>query len=170
MLKIGDKAPTFELKGYLKDKFKDYSFKDFKNKWVILFFYPSDFTFVCPTEISGLNDRIEDFRKLGAEIIGISVDSIFAYKKWVEDLGGLDFPLLSDFHKRVSRDYHVLDEETGTAMRGLFIIDPFGTIKHIVLSDENVGRSVDETIRVLAALQTGKLCPVDWKPGESTLS
>jgi len=170
MLKVGDNAPDFELKGYLKDKFKDYSLKDFKNKWIVLFFYLADFTFVCPTEISGLNDRIEDFKKLGTDVVGISVDSVHAHKKWTEDLGGLEFPLLSDFHKRTSRDYNVLDEEQGTAMRGTFIIDPLGVIRYIVLSDQNVGRSVDETIRTLTALQIGKICPVDWKPGEATLS
>ena len=102
--------------------------------------------------------------------MGISVDSVHAHKKWTEDLGGLEFPLLSDFHKRTSRDYNVLDEEQGMAMRGTFIIDPLGVIRYIVLSDQNVGRSVDETIRTLTALQIGKICPVDWKPGEATLS
>lgn len=170
MLKIGDQAPDFKLEGYLKDKFKTYSLADFNGKWIVLFFYPLDFTFICPTEITGLNNRMEDFKKLNTAIVGISVDSIHSHKKWVEDLGGLEFPLLSDFHKRISRDYNVLLEDKGVALRGTFIINPDGIIKHITISDNDVGRSVDEILRTLSALQTGKLCPINWKPGEATLS
>lgn len=170
MIKVGNQAPDFALKGYLQDNFKEYSLKDFKGKWLILFFYPSDFTFVCPTEVTGLNGRIEEFKKLHAEVVGVSVDSVYSHKQWAEELGGLSFPLLSDFHKRTSRDYNVLLEDEGVALRGTFIINPEGVIKYMVVSDNDVGRSVDEIIRVLIALQTGKLCPVDWKPGETTLS
>lgn len=170
MLKVGNKAPDFELDGYLKDKFKKYTLGDAKGRWLVLFFYPADFTFVCPTEITGLNERIEDFKKLNAILLGISVDSIYAHKKWAEELGGLEFPLLSDFHKRIARDYNLLDEENGVALRGTFIIDPEGIIQHVTISNRNVGRSVEETVRTLAALQTGKFCPIDWKPGEATLS
>lgn len=170
MLKVGNNAPDFELEGYLKDKFKSYSLKDSKNRWVVLFFYPSDFTFICPTEITSLNDKLADFKKLSTDVLGISVDSVHSHKKWAEDLGGLDFPLLSDFHKRTSRDYNVLIEETGMSMRGTFIIDPQGKIRYMVVSDNNVGRSTEEILRVLLALQTGKLCPINWKPGEATLS
>lgn len=170
MTKVGNNAPDFELEGYLKDKTRSYSLKDYKNRWIVLFFYPADFTFVCPTEITSLNDKLADFKKLSADVLGVSVDSVHSHKKWVEDLGGIDFPLLSDFHKRISRDYNVLIEETGMSMRGTFIIDPQGKIRYMVVSDDNVGRSTEETLRVLLALQTGKLCPVDWKPGETTLS
>lgn len=170
MTKVGNNAPDFELEGYLKDKTRSYSLKDYKNRWIVLFFYPADFTFVCPTEITSLNNKLADFKKLSADVLGVSVDSVHSHKKWVEDLGGIDFPLLSDFHKRISRDYNVLIEETGMSMRGTFIIDPQGKIRYMVVSDDNVGRSTEETLRVLLALQTGKLCPVDWKPGETTLS
>lgn len=170
MIKVGNNAPDFELEGFLKDKVRSYSLKDYKNRWVVLFFYPADFTFVCPTEITSLNDKLAEFKKLSADVLGVSVDSIHSHKKWVEDLGGLDFPLLSDFHKRISRNYNVLIEETGISMRGTFIIDPQGKIRYMVVSDDNVGRNTEETLRVLLALQTGKLCPVNWKPGETTLS
>jgi len=170
MLKVGDQAPDFELEGYLKDKFKTYSLADFKGKWAILLFYPSDFTLICPTEITSLNNRIEDFKKLNTAIAGISVDSTHSHKKWAEELGGLEFPLLSDFHKRISRDYNVLLEDEGVALRGTFIINPDGIIKHITISDNDIGRSIDEILRTLSALQTGKLCPINWKPGETTLS
>lgn len=170
MLKVGDQAPNFSLEGYIKDKFKSYSLKDFKGKWLVLFFYPLDFTFVCPTEVTGFNERIDDFKKLSTDIVGISVDSVYAHKKWAEELGGLAVPLLSDLHKRTSRDYNVLLEEEGVALRGTFIINPDGIIKHVTVSDNDVGRSIDEVLRTLAALQTGKLCPVNWKPGDTTLS
>lgn len=170
MLKIGDGAPDFTLEGYFKDKFKTYTLKDFRGRWLVLFFYPLDFTLICPTEVTGFNSKIEDFRKLNSAIVGVSVDSVYAHKKWMEELGGLEFPLLSDLHKRASRDYNVLLEDQGTALRATFIINPDGIIKYMVMSDDNIGRSILETIRVLAALQTGKLCPADWRPGEIVLS
>jgi len=170
MIKVGNLAPDFQLEGYLKDKFKDYNLKDFKGKWLVLLFYPLDFTFICPTEITGFNARLDDFKKLNSAVVGVSVDSVHSHKKWADtDLGGLEFPLLSDFHKRTSRDYNVLIEDEGVALRGTFIIDPEGKIRHLTVSDNDVGRSVDETLRVLSALQTGKLCPVNWKPGDATV-
>ncbi|OGB74538.1 thioredoxin peroxidase [candidate division Kazan bacterium RBG_13_50_9] len=170
MVRVGSKAPEFALEGIFRDKIKRYQRRDFKGKWLVLFFYPLDFTFVCPTEVTGFNERVSELKKLNADIVGISVDSAYAHKKWVEELGGLDFPLLSDFHKRTARDYQVLIEDEGVALRATFIINPEGIIKYIVESDNDVGRSTDETIRVLSALQTGKLCPINWKPGEATLS
>ncbi|MFH0912615.1 MAG: peroxiredoxin [Patescibacteria group bacterium] len=169
MLQIGDKAPDFILKGYFKNKIKDYSLKEFKGKWMLLWFYPADFTYICPTEMTSLNNRAEEFKKINSVILGISADSIYAHQKWAEELGGLDIILLSDFHKRTSRDYNVLIEETGMALRGAFIIDPEGNIRYMIVSDDNVGRSIDELLRVMGALQTGKMCPADWQPGEPTL-
>ena len=169
MLQIGDKAPDFLLKGYLKNRIKDYSLKEFKGKWVVLFFYPADFTFVCPTEITSLNTRVEDFRKINTVLLGISVDGVNAHQKWAEELGGLDFALLSDFHKRTSRDYNILVEDEGVAMRGVFVIDPEANIRYIAVSDSNIGRSTDELWRGVNALQTGKMCPANWKPGDATL-
>ena len=169
MLQIGDKAQDFILKGYFKNKVKDYSLKEFKGKWIVLFFYPADFTYVCPTEITSLSSRADDFKKINSVVLGISVDSVYAHQKWAEELGGLDMVLLSDFHKRTSRDYNLLLEDEGTALRGTFIIDPEGNIKYNSTISENVGRSTDELLRVLSALQTGKMCPANWQPGEATL-
>jgi peroxiredoxin (alkyl hydroperoxide reductase subunit C) len=148
---------------------------DYQGKWLVMFFYPLDFTFVCPTEIKGFNSRLEDFRKAGAEILGVSVDSVYSHRAWINagqadgGLGGLNYPLASDITKQVARDYGVLAEEKGIALRGLFIIDPEGILRYQVISDLNVGRSVDETLRVLQAFQTGGLCPIDWHPGDRTL-
>ena len=169
MLQIGDKAPDFLLKGYLKNRIKDYSLKEFKGKWIVLFFYPADFTYICPTEITTLNTLIEDFRKINTIVLGISADNVYAHQKWAEELGGLDFVLLSDFHKRTSRDYNVLVEDEGTALRGMFIIDPENVIRYALISDDSVGRNTEEIWRVINALQTGKMCPSNWKPGEATL-
>ncbi len=169
MLTIGEKAQDFALAGYIKDDFKTFKLQNYKGKWVILFFYPLDFTFVCPTEILALNNTYEDFKKAGAEIFGISVDSVYSHRTWSKELGELKFPLLSDFHKRISHQYGVLNETEGTAQRGTFIIDPDGKICWMVVSSDDVGRSIPELLRTLKALQTGKLCPADWKPGDKTL-
>src|SRR3989338_6871951 len=171
MIHINEQAPDFRLEGYHNGKLKHFGLKDFKDKWLVVFFYPLDFTFVCPTEIREFSKRHKEFQKAGAEIVGVSVDSVHSHKAWVEgDLGKITYPLLSDFHKKMSRDYEVLDEEAGTAQRGTFIVDPVGKVRYIVISDDDVGRSVDETLRVVQALQTGKLCPVEWTPGKKTLN
>ncbi len=174
---VGKKAPDFEMLSTknletLKEKV---SLKDYSGKWLVLFFYPMDFTFVCPTEVTGFSDRISEFRDLGAEVLGVSTDSVYVHRAWMNtprDRGGvghINYPLGSDITKRVSRDYDVLIEDQGVALRGLFIIDPEGVVRYQVVHELNVGRSVDEVLRVLAALQTGGLCPVDWKPGQKTL-
>jgi peroxiredoxin (alkyl hydroperoxide reductase subunit C) len=145
---------------------------DYRGKWLVLFFYPLDFTFVCPTEILAMDDRYEDFKDLGAEIVGVSTDSVYSHRAWINTprdqngLGGLRFPLASDITKRVSRSYGVLLEDEGIALRGLFIIDPEGKVRYQVVHELNVGRSVDETLRVLQALQTGELCGANWEPGQ----
>ncbi len=168
---VGRPAPGFEMEAVLPDKeFGKVSSEDLKGKWVVLFFYPLDFTFVCPTEIRGFNDYYEEFEELNAQVIGVSTDSVHSHKAWINsDLGALKFPLAQDLTHSVSRDYGVLIEEEGIALRGLFIIDPEGMLKYSVVHDNNVGRSVNETIRVLEALQNGGLCPVNWKVGQPTL-
>lgn len=149
--------------------------EDYQGKWLVLFFYPLDFTFVCPTEIRGFNSKINEIRELGADVLGVSIDSVHSHRAWIKTsreqggLGGLNYPLASDITKQVSRDYGILIEEEGIALRGLFIIDPDGILRYQVVCDLNVGRSVDETIRVLHALQSGGLCPIDWHPGDNTL-
>jgi len=169
--RIGAPAPFFALDAVVGKEFRKISLADYQGKWVVLFFYPNDFSFVCPTEIKGFSSALESFRKLNAEILGASVDSKFSHLAWIErgDLGDLKFPLLSDVTKDVSGKYGVLDRAEGTALRGLFIIDPQGALQYVVIHNRDVGRSVDETLRVLEALQTGSLCPVGWKPGQKTL-
>ena len=171
MLMVGQKAPEFELDGVVgKGDFKKISLKDFQGKWVVLFFYPLDFTFVCPTEIQEFSKRAPDFQKLNATVLGCSVDSKFSHKEWINGtLGQLTFPLLSDINREVSRRYGALIEESGFSTRATFIIDTNGTVQYALYHNTNVGRSVGETLRVLEALQTGERCPVEWKKGEKTL-
>ncbi len=168
MIVIGDKAPEFIMKGVLKGKVSEYSLKQFKGKWVILFFYPKDFTFVCPTEVKGFNKLHLEFKKINAEILGVSVDPVEMHKEWVDELGGLDYPLLSDPDRKVSAAYGVLNPKEQVAIRASFIIGPDSVIQCGSAYSSNVGRSVAETLRVLKALQTGRMCPADWKPGDET--
>lgn len=168
-VKVGKAAPNFELEAFVNNDFKKISLSDYKGKWVVFFFWPLDFTFVCPTEVIGFSDAIEDFKKENAVILGCSVDSKHAHKAWSKEIGTINYPMLSDITKKVSQDYGVLIEEDGVALRGLFIIDPEGVLKYQVIHDLNVGRSVDEVLRVLKALKTGGLCPVNWKSGDKTL-
>ncbi len=173
MLKLNQPAPEFSVPAYqkrLKDDFKEVSLKDYKGKWVVLFFYPRDFTFVCPTEINGFAKHSKEFAKIDTEILGVSTDSVHSHKAWFErDLSDVEFPVLADTNHQLSRDYEVLNEQNGEAERGTFIIDPEGNLRYVVISDSNVGRSVDETMRVVKALQTGGLCPIDWEPGQKNL-
>jgi len=168
MLSIGNKAPDFSVKGIFQGRVADYSIQDYRGKWLVLFFYPADFTFICPTEVTGFSKSAESFRAEGAEILGVSVDSVESHLKWVKELGGVTYPLLSDEDKTVSRLYDVLDENEGVCLRTTFIINPAGEITYFVMSHTNVGRSVEETLRVLQALRSERLCPSDWRPGEPT--
>lgn len=169
---VGKEAPDFNMAMVTGDgkEFGRVSLDDYQGKWLVLFFYPLDFTFVCPTEITGYSKAHSEFKAAGAEILGVSIDSEHAHKAWINgDLGQLKFPLASDITKSVSSDFGVLIEESGIALRGLFIIDPQGIVRYSVVHDLNVGRSVAETLRVLKALQTGGLCPMDWTEGEELL-
>ncbi len=176
--RVGKPAPDFRMKSTLNlEKLdREVSLADYAGRWLVLFFYPLDFTFVCPTEITGLSDRIGDFRKLGASVLGVSTDSVFSHRAWINTpraangLGAIEYPLASDTSLKTARDYGVLVEEDGIAMRGLFIVDPEGVLRYSVVTDMNVGRSVDETLRVLQALQVGGLCPADWKPGQKLIA
>lgn len=169
--KVGEPAPDFTLEAVVGKEFKKVSLTDYRGKWVVLFFYPLDFTFVCPTEIKGFNQALDSFNKLNAVVLGGSVDSKFSHLAWIKrgDLGDLNYPLLSDFKKEVAGRYGILDEKEGAALRGLFIIDPDGILQYQLVHNLSVGRSVEETLRVLEALQTGELCPLGWHPGEKTL-
>lgn len=168
---VGKIAPQFTLQAVLNNEFKTISLEQYRGKWVVLFFYPGDFTFVCPTEIKGFNAAFGDFEKNNAVLLAASVDSKYSHLGWLKSgaLGDLAYPLLSDFSKSTARNYGVLDETESTAQRGLFIIDPQGVIQYKVVHNDKVGRSVEETLRVLKALQTQALCPLNWKPGQKTI-
>ena len=175
--KVGQKAPDFDMPSTKNIEKLDQNVRlsDYEGKWVVLLFYPLDFTFVCPTELTTFSDRYEDFLGIGADVIGISTDSVHSHRAWLNtprDKGGvqgLKYPLASDITKQVARDYGVLIEDKGVALRGLFVIDPEGTLRYAVIHDLNVGRSADETLRVIQALQTGGLCQAEWRPGQETL-
>jgi len=174
---VGKPAPDFTLSSTknLETLEEDVSLADYKDKWLVLFFYPMDFTFVCPTEIIAFNDRLAEFKEIGAEIVGVSTDSKYTHKAWIETpvnnngLGGLNYPLAADQTLKVSRDYDVLVEESGFALRGLFIIDPDGILQYGVVHNLNVGRNPDEVLRVLQGLQTGGRCAANWRPGQKTI-
>ena len=181
LAKVGQPAPFFEMKAArpgdtAKTVGSRISLNDYEGKWLVFFFYPLDFTYICPTEITALSDRAEEFEELGAEILGCSTDSIFSHLEWMNKprtahgLGTINFPLAADIKKTVAADYGVLIEEEGIALRGLFIIDPNAILQYATINSLNIGRSTDETLRVLQALQTGGLCPSDWKPGKELLN
>ncbi|MBI2264410.1 MAG: peroxiredoxin [Armatimonadetes bacterium] len=168
---VGQAAPTFALEGVSPDgTFETYSLNDYLGRWVVLFFYPLDFTFICPTEVMEFNRRCPEFEERNAAVFGISVDSVHCHKAWIDkQVGKLDYPLLSDITKETSRAFGILMKEQGIALRGTFIIDPSGIVRYQAVLDISVGRSVSETLRVLSALSTEELCPVDWRPGQATL-
>jgi alkyl hydroperoxide reductase subunit AhpC len=181
LAKVGQPAPAFTLpstKGATtaKQLAPPISLADYKGKWLIFFFYPLDFTFVCPTEILALSDRYDEITALDADVVGCSTDSVHSHLAWIRTplaengIAGLKYPLAADFTKETARAYGVLDEATGAAQRGLFIIDPEGILRYAVVTNDNIGRSVDETLRVLQALETGGLCPAEWKPGKQLVT
>lgn len=171
MIQIGKQAPDFkDLTAYHKGEFTKISLDTYKGSWVVLFFYPRDFTFICPTEIRGFAKHEKDFADLNCKIIAASTDSEWAHKNWFEaDLPEVQYPVIADTTHALSRDYQVLNEDDGSSERGLFIIDEEGTVRYALVSGGSVGRSVGETLRVLNALQSGELCPVEWEPGSETL-
>ncbi len=169
-IRVGTPAPEFKAMAYQAGQFKEVALRDFHGKWVCLFFYPLDFTFVCPTEIRAFAAREDEFRELGCHIVACSTDSEFSHKAWFEkELPEVKYPVLADTSHRVSRDYEVLVDEKGIALRGTFLIDPKGVLQHASVNALGVGRSVDETLRMLQALQTGELCGAEWRPGKPTI-
>ncbi|NIQ36997.1 MAG: redoxin domain-containing protein [Proteobacteria bacterium] len=181
MSMVGKEAPDFDLVGYFDGSFNRYKLSDYRGKWVILLFYPLDFTFVCPTEVLKFSDAGADLSALNCQVFGISVDSQYVHKAWVDTtregggLGGsLNYPLLSDLNRQTARDYGVLIEDEGVALRGLFLINPDGIVMHSTINNLSVGRSVNEAKRVLKAFQfvtnnDGHVCPVDWEEGQDTM-
>jgi peroxiredoxin (alkyl hydroperoxide reductase subunit C) len=182
MCLVNHPAPDFELEGYFKGDFKNYRLSEYRGKWVILLFYPLDFTFVCPTEVLNFSNAEEQFKHLNCQVFGISVDSKFVHKAWVDTnredggLGGsLNYPLLSDLKKKTAKDYGILLDNDGVALRGLFLIGPDGVVMHSTINSLSVGRSVSEAMRVLKAFQfvnthQGLVCPADWEEGKDTMS
>ena len=179
MLTVGDKFPALTLPVQegtsTLPNGETIDFGDTQGKWKVVFYWPKDFTFICPTEIIAFSDQLGKFSEVGAEMLGASCDSVFSHWAWIQQprdkngISGLKYPLVADYKKEVARAYGVLDEESGEAQRGLFIIDPDGIVRYATVTNSNIGRSVEETLRVLQALQTGSRCPADWKPGKPTL-
>jgi peroxiredoxin (alkyl hydroperoxide reductase subunit C) len=173
-VRVGKPAPDFTVEAYMRDEPNPMTItlSDYRGKWVVLFFYPRDFTFVCPTEIQAFARLHPHFQKEKAVVLGASTDSYFVHKAWFESdprLQEVRYPIIVDSSHRLSEAYDVLMED-GAAMRGTFIIDPDGIVRHMYINDLDVGRNVEETLRVLRALRTGELCPEAWTPGQATLS
>ncbi len=180
-LRVGQTAPDFIATAVYDQEFKTVKLSDYRGKYVVLFFYPLDFTFVCPTEVIAFSDRYEEFSSLGTEILGVSVDSEFSHLAWIQTerklggVGDLNYPLVADIKKEISTAYNVLEPDAGIALRGLFIIDKEGVIQHSTVNNLSFGRSVDETLRTLQAIQhvqshPDEVCPAGWQPGDKTMT
>lgn len=170
-LYVGHPAPDFKLEGVTSDgTVSEYRLSDYKGRWVVVFFYPLDFSIVCPTEVKEFSDRWDEFDRHETMVLGISTDPIKSHADWIKKLGNIKYPLLSDTEHVVSQVYRTLIAEKGIALRGTFIIDPRGVLRFALYHDNAIGRSVTETLRVLAALRTGEMCPAEWQPGEATFA
>lgn len=176
MLGVGKQFPDFKLKGVVssdqKTAFKDIAKSDFKGKWMVVFFYPKDFTFVCPTEIKGFADLNGQFKDRDAQILAASTDNEFVHLAWRQshkDLNNLPFPMLSDLKRELSQSLGILDENEGVAQRATFIVDPDGVIRFVYVTDLSVGRNPKEVLRILDGLQTDELCPCNWEQGKETI-
>jgi lipoyl-dependent peroxiredoxin subunit C len=176
MLTIGDKFPAFNLQAVVgndvKTAFKDVSNASYKDKWLVVFFWPKDFTFVCPTEIAAFGKLNGDFKDRNAQLLGASIDSEFVHLAWRNshpDLKNLPFPMLADIKRELCTELGILDKNAGVPMRATFIVDPEGIIRFASVTDLNVGRNTNDVLRVLDALQSDELCPCNWQKGEETL-
>ena len=179
-LLIGKQAPEFSAMAVQKAQFlENFSLNDLQGHNVIFFFYPLDFTFVCPTELHAFQEKLEEFEKRNTKVVGCSIDSHYSHAAWLQTpvnrggIEGVTYPLVSDITKEIARDYGVLSEDEGVAYRGLFLIDKEGVIRHMVVNDLPLGRSVDEALRMVDALQffekNGEVCPANWHQGEKTM-
>lgn len=180
-LRVGQAAPNFTATAVYDQEFKEIKLSNYRGKYVVIFFYPLDFTFVCPTEITAFSNRYDAFKNLNTEVLGISVDSEFSHLAWTQTdrksggVGDLNYPLVSDIKKEISTAYNVLDPDAGIALRGLFIIDKDGIIQHATINNLAFGRNVDETLRTLQAIQhvqshPDEVCPAGWQPGDKTMN
>jgi peroxiredoxin (alkyl hydroperoxide reductase subunit C) len=178
---IGKKAPDFKAPAVVDNILGDFDSASLRGKWAVVFFYPLDFTFVCPTEILAFSDKVPEFNALGAEVVAVSVDSQFSHYAWVRTpknqggLGEVNLSLVSDLNKTIARGYDVLDEEAGVAYRGVFILDPEGVVQSAIVNNLPVGRNVNEVLRTLKAFQyvtshDGEVCPANWEEGSDTMS
>jgi peroxiredoxin (alkyl hydroperoxide reductase subunit C) len=172
-ISIGQRVPSTELDAYVPGEPEGHriSLADYRGGWVVLVFYPRDFTFVCPTELHAFAELAPAFADADASVIAVSTDSFWSHRAWFQShpqLEQVGYPVLADTAHTLSRAFGVLLED-GSALRGTFVIDPEGVVRHMAVSDQNVGRSSSETLRVLQALRTDELCPVNWRPGERTL-
>ena len=179
-IRVGQDAPVFTATAVFDQEFKTIKLSDYKGQYTVLFFYPLDFTFVCPTEVIAFSDRYAEFKALNTEVLGVSVDSEFSHLAWIQTdrkeggIGDIAYPLISDIKKEICTAYNVLDPEAGVALRGLFIIDKEGVIQHTTVNNLSFGRSVDETLRTLKAIQyvqshPDEVCPAEWKEGDKTM-
>jgi len=177
---VTKEAPDFEANAVIADKIENnFKLSNFKGKYVVLFFYPLDFTFVCPTELHAFQENLSEFKKRDVEVIAVSTDSWFSHSAWLKmpkkegGISGISYPIVSDFNKTISRDYGVLLEDMGVALRGLFLIDKEGVIQHQTVNNLPLGRSVDEVLRVVDALQFtekyGEVCPANWNAGKKSM-
>ena len=176
MLTVGEKFPNFKLNAVVSlDKgkeFQEITESTHRGKWQVIFFWPMDFTFICPTEIAEFGKHNKDFADRDAQVLGASTDTQFVHLAWRNnhpDLKGLPYPMLADTKRELSSALGILHKEEGVALRATYIVDPDGVIRWVTVNDLSVGRNVDETLRVLDALQTDELCPCNWKKGEKTL-
>ncbi len=179
-LRVGQPAPDFSATAVIDQEFKTIKLSDYRGQYVVIFFYPLDFTFVCPTEVTAFSDRFSEFKEVGTQVLGISVDSEFSHLAWIQTdrksggVGDLNYPLVSDIKKEISTAYNVLDPDAGVALRGLFIIDKDGIIQHSTINNLSFGRNVDEVLRTLKAVQyvqanPDEVCPQGWQPGDKTM-
>ncbi len=180
MVLVNKEAPDFTAKAVIGDKtVDDFKLSDLRGKYVVMFFYPLDFTFVCPTELHAFQDKLEEFKKRNVEVIGVSTDSWFSHHAWLNTprsqggIQGVTYPIVSDFNKTIARDYDVLFEDLGAAYRGLFLIDKDGIVQHQVVNNLPLGRSTTEALRMVEALQFfekhGEVCPADWQEGAKAM-
>jgi peroxiredoxin (alkyl hydroperoxide reductase subunit C) len=176
MMTVGDRFPAFKLKAVVSTEkgkeFEEVSSESHPGKWKVVFFWPKDFTFVCPTELAEFGRRNRDFEDRDAHILGVSHDNEYVHLAWRRthpDLKDLPYPMLADLKHELSRQLGVVHREDGVPLRATFLVDPNGVIRHVSVNDLSVGRNVDEVLRLLDAFQTDELCPCDWRPGQPTL-
>lgn len=177
MVKIGEKVQDFQVKAFQNEEIKQVKLSDYKGKWVVVVFYPADFTFICPTELEELANAYGDFQKAGAEVLSVSTDTVFVHKAWHDaspSIQKIKFPMLADPSGNLCRQFGTLIENDGISLRGSFIIDPDGVLKCLEIHDNSIGRSAKELLRkVLAAKfvreNNGEVCPASWEPGSKTL-